>query len=98
MKIFIVEDDLICRKTLKRILASVPGAEVIEAGWRQATMGVECDHIGWSTEVRLADALDGEWRRWCAENGVIAGAKPMRARMVRREIIPRSQPFYRLPW
>ena len=55
------------------------GAEVIEAGWRQATMGVECDHIGWSTEVRLADALDGEWRRWCAENGVIAGAKPMDA-------------------
>ena len=55
------------------------GAEIIEAGWRQATMGVEIDHIGWSTEVKLADALDGEWRRWCADNGVIPGAKPMEA-------------------
>mgnify|MGYP001206568360 CR=1 FL=1 len=55
------------------------GAQVIEAGWRVATLGVECDHIGWSTEVNLAAALDGEWRRWCAENGVPAGDNPMGA-------------------
>jgi len=55
------------------------GAEVIEAGWRQATMGVECDHVGWSTEVKLAGALDAEWRRWAAENNVAVGVKPMDA-------------------
>ena len=53
------------------------GAEMIEAGWHLATLGVECDHVGWSTEVRMAEALDGEWRRWCAEQGLDAGADPM---------------------
>jgi len=55
------------------------GAEVIEAGWRQATLGVEIDHVGWSTEVKLATELDAEWRRWAAENGLAVGAKPMDA-------------------
>jgi hypothetical protein len=55
------------------------GAEVIEAGWRQATMGVDMDHVGWSTEVKLAAELDGEWRRWCTENRLAVGAKPMDA-------------------
>jgi len=54
-------------------------AEMIEAGWRVATLGIECDHVGWATEVRLADAMDGEWRRWCAENGVTVNGKPMSA-------------------
>mgnify|MGYP001412434216 CR=1 FL=1 len=55
------------------------GAEVIAAGWRVGTLGIECDHIGWSTEVKLAEAMDGEWRRWCADNGVPAGDNPMDA-------------------
>jgi hypothetical protein len=53
------------------------GAEMIEAGWHLATLGVECDHVGWSTEVRLAPALDGEWRRWCADLGLDPGDDPM---------------------
>jgi len=55
------------------------GAEVIRAGWRQATLGVDCDHIGWSTEVKLATALDAEWRRWAQENDVRAGSDVMAA-------------------
>lgn len=55
------------------------GAQVQEAGWRLATLGVECDHVGWSTEVRLAKALDAEWRRWCAEQNLRVGPDPMDA-------------------
>jgi GT2 family glycosyltransferase len=55
------------------------GAQVQEAGWRQATLGIECDHIGWSTEVRLAKVLDSEWRRWCEAEGLRAGTNPMDA-------------------
>jgi hypothetical protein len=55
------------------------GAQVIDAGWRLGTLGVEVDHIGWSTEVGQAAALDPEWRRWCIEQGIDAGADPMAA-------------------
>lgn len=53
------------------------GAQVIRAGWRLATLGIECDHVGWSTEVKLASALDAEWRGWCIEHGYDPGADPM---------------------
>jgi GT2 family glycosyltransferase len=55
------------------------GAQVIQAGWRLGTLGIECDHVGWSTEGRLAEELDGEWRRWCAEQGIDPGPDPMAA-------------------
>lgn len=55
------------------------GGQVQEAGWRLATLGVECDHIGWGTEGRQAAALDSEWRRWCAEHGIEPGANVMDA-------------------
>ncbi len=55
------------------------GAEMIEAGWHLATLGVECDHVGWSTEVRLAPQLDEEWRRWCERVGICAWDHPMDA-------------------
>ena len=46
------------------------GAEVIEAGWRLGTLGVDCDHIGWGTEVGQAAALEAEWLRWCRDHGI----------------------------
>jgi len=55
------------------------GAEVIQGGWRQATMGVDVDHVGWSTEVLQAGALDAEWRRWARENDVRPGSNVMDA-------------------
>jgi len=55
------------------------GAQIIEAGWHQATLGVEVDHTGWSTEVGLATELDAEWRRWAADQGVDPGANVMEA-------------------
>ena len=45
------------------------GAEIIEAGWHLATLGVGIDHTGWSTATALAEDLDGEWGRWCVEQG-----------------------------
>jgi len=53
------------------------GAQLVRAGWRIATLGVEIDHIGWSTGYRLSAELDGEWRRWCAERDLEAGDDPM---------------------
>lgn len=55
------------------------GAEVARAGWRIATLGVDVDHVGWSTEVGLAAELDAEWRRWAAEAGVDPGDDVMAA-------------------
>jgi hypothetical protein len=55
------------------------GAQVIGAGWRLGTLGVEIDHIGWSTERGQAAALKPEWRRWCIEQGVQPGDDPMEA-------------------
>jgi len=46
------------------------GAQVQQAGWRLATLGVECDHVGWGTEVGQAEALEPEWLRWCEERGI----------------------------
>lgn len=51
-------------------------AEIIEAGWHLATLGVDIDHTGWSTATALADVLDGEWGRWCVEHGYPA-SNPM---------------------
>ena len=52
-------------------------AQIQQAGWRLGVMGVEVDHIGWKTEVGQATALKPEWRRWCVEQGIDAGADPM---------------------
>ena len=55
------------------------GAQVILAGWRLGTLGVEVDHVGWSTERGQASALEPEWRRWCVERGIEPGPDPMEA-------------------
>ncbi|HUV09938.1 MAG TPA: glycosyltransferase [Acidimicrobiia bacterium] len=52
-------------------------AQALRAGWRVATLGIEADHVGWSTEGRLSAELDAEWRGWCADVGLDPGDDPM---------------------
>jgi hypothetical protein len=80
-----VRNEAISALTLDRTLPPahwydyIWSAQIVEAGWLLATLGIDCDHIGWQTEVGMAEALIPEWARWVEEAGVPTRGDPMEA-------------------